>query len=339
MRILLVGGFKWFERMATNCEKALKVLGHEVHGFEYANLSDYSPEFSGGVSSDLIRGFFIVQMNREFLNKVNTIKPDLVLIIKGESILPEALKKIKEADIPVVTWWMDDPLFEWFEDLPVAYENIYNSLRFFDHFFIFDSYHIPRLKRLGARNVHWLPLAVDPNDYHPFALSDTELSYYGSDISFAGSAFRFRGRILINLVDFDLQIWGGNWQNEKLKKLTVKEGILPPEEVVKVYNATKINLNLTHPQSVFGPNLRVFEVLAAGGFLMTEDLADLHKLFKIGKEIVCYKNIEDLKDKIKYYLAHPEKRKAIAEAGHKKVVENHTYLHRMKELLEIVAKR
>jgi len=340
MRILLVGGFNWFEGIALNCENALKKLGHEVCRFEYATLSNYSPRFSFGITSNsMIRDFSVVQMNEGFFSKVEAVKSDLILIIKGETILPEVLLNIKkELNIPIATWWMDDPLFEWHEDLPVARENISNSLKLFDHFFVFDSYHIPRLKRLGIRSVHWLPLAVDPNDYYPLALSDTELSYYGSDVSFAGSAYRSRGRVLIELMDFNLKLWGGNWLNEGLKKVTTKRGeIISTEEACKIYNATKINLSLCHQQSVFGPNLRVFEILAPGGFLITENLADLHKLFKVGEEIVCYDGVEDLKDKIKYYLAHPEERKAIAEAGHRRVIENHTYLHRMKELLNIVS--
>jgi len=336
---MLVGGFDCYERIALNCEKALKILGYDVYRFDYVNLSDYSSKFSFGISSNLIRDAFIVRMNEEFFSKATTVRLDLILIIKGEIILPESLLYIKrELDVPIVTWWMDDPLFEWHEDLPVPRENIHNSLKLFDHFFVFDSYHIPRLNRLGARNVYWLPLAADPDEYSHLPLSNTELSYYGSDVSFVGSAFRFRGKILVELVDdFNLKLWGGRWLNEKLKKVAVNENILPPGEVSKVCNASKINLSLCHYQSVFGPNLRVFEVLASGGFLIAENLADLHKLFKVGEEMVCYESsIYDLKDKIKYYLDYPEEQKAIAEAGHKRVIENHTYLHRMKELLRIV---
>jgi len=329
MNVFLVGRFNWFGNWAKNCEKALKSLGHNVFLFDYRSLETAPPP-------SLIKPSFPLYMNQELVNSVFNFKPDLILILKGETIFPETLAKIKELlDVPIATWWLDDPLFEWREDLPVVRGNIIQALSYFDYFFVFDSYHIPRLKRLGTRNAYWLPTASF-DDYHPLTLSDDELSYYESDVSFVGTAYRCRGRILIELTNFNLKLWGGKWINTKLSKITAKEDILHPWEAAKVYNATKINLTLCHHQSVFGPNLRTFEILASGGFLITENLTDLYKLFKVGEEIVCYENIDDLKDKIEYYLAHPNERNAITEAGYKKVIENHTYFHRMQKILDIV---
>jgi spore maturation protein CgeB len=60
------------------------------------------------------------------------------------------------------------------------------------------------------------------------------------------------------------------------------------------------------------------------------------KLFDIGKEIVVYTSIEDLDNKVKYYLENEDERNMIAESGHQRVKRDHTYLERAKKLIEII---
>ena len=69
-----------------------------------------------------------------------------------------------------------------------------------------------------------------------------------------------------------------------------------------------------------------------GGFLITEYNPDLKEYFIFGQEIETYKSNKDLAEKIKYYLANSDKRKRIAEAGHKKALKCHTYTRRFKVL-------
>lgn len=80
---------------------------------------------------------------------------------------------------------------------------------------------------------------------------------------------------------------------------------------------------------------RTFEVPACGGFLMTgvsDD--DLGEYFNLGKEVVVFKNTEDLVAKSKYYLEHEDERAAIAKAGYERTVQEHTYVHRFKKIFE-----
>lgn len=100
-----------------------------------------------------------------------------------------------------------------------------------------------------------------------------------------------------------------------------------------IYKHAVINLNITRPQIKTGINQRLFDVPAAGGFLITDYRDDVEKFFEPGKEIVCYKNIDELKGYIKYYLAHPAERAEIVCAAREKVVQNHTYEVRMQEFI------
>lgn len=105
----------------------------------------------------------------------------------------------------------------------------------------------------------------------------------------------------------------------------------------KVFYMSKINLNFTIPNIKSGIPLRVWDVLGAGGFLMTNYQAELPYYFKEGEDLVCFDGVEDLCEKAAYYLAHEEERRSIAENGCRKVREHHNYIERIRTMLQIVA--
>lgn len=107
-------------------------------------------------------------------------------------------------------------------------------------------------------------------------------------------------------------------------------------ELPKVFHSSKINLNFTIPNIKSGIPLRVWDVLGAGGFLLTNYQAELPYYFKEGEDLVCFDGMEDLKEKAAYYLEHEEERKAIAASGYQKVKERHTYVYRIREMLKII---
>ena len=107
-------------------------------------------------------------------------------------------------------------------------------------------------------------------------------------------------------------------------------------EMPKVFRESKINLNFTIPNIKSGIPLRIWDVLGAKGFLLTNYQAEIPLYFKEGEDLVCFDGIEDLKEKTAYYLAHEEERKQIAENGYQKVKKYHAYIGRITEILRIV---
>lgn len=83
-------------------------------------------------------------------------------------------------------------------------------------------------------------------------------------------------------------------------------------------------------------NARLYEATGSGALLITDQKSNLGELFEIEKEVVAYHDAEDLIRKIKYYLGHEEERAAIAGAGQKRTLADHTYFRRMQELEQIV---
>ena len=92
-----------------------------------------------------------------------------------------------------------------------------------------------------------------------------------------------------------------------------------------------INLNFCTSN---GASDRVYKILAAGGFLLTEDWHGREELFKDGKDLIIFKNMQDLKQKIDFFIKRPEDRKRVANSG-LETVQNYTRLNWAKRIIEL----
>jgi hypothetical protein len=87
------------------------------------------------------------------------------------------------------------------------------------------------------------------------------------------------------------------------------------------------------PEIAISNSVRDFKVMGAGGFLLTEYTKDLEELYDIGNECETYTTIKECDEKIKYYLSHEQERLTIAENGYNITHKNHTYINRMKSVI------
>lgn len=107
------------------------------------------------------------------------------------------------------------------------------------------------------------------------------------------------------------------------------------EEIYKIYRLTKVNLNISLKEITSGIPLRVFDIMGAGGFLLTNWQPEIAENFVDGKELVMYESVEDAVSKADYYLKHEEERNEIAKAG-RKAVERFSLQHQLMRIFEIV---
>lgn len=107
-------------------------------------------------------------------------------------------------------------------------------------------------------------------------------------------------------------------------------------DMPKVFRCSKINLNLTSKSIKTGVPLRIFDIMGAGGFLLTNYQQELPEYFTIGQDLDVYENEEDLIEKIHYYLEHEEERMQIAGNGQKKVRECYTWKQRVEDIMAIM---
>ena len=107
-------------------------------------------------------------------------------------------------------------------------------------------------------------------------------------------------------------------------------------EMPKVFHAAKINLNFTISNIKSGIPLRIWDVLGSGGFLLTNYQAEIPCYFTEGEDLVCFDGVDDMRQKVAYYLEHEQERRKIAENGYNKVKQKHTYVNRLRTMFDIV---
>jgi spore maturation protein CgeB len=83
-------------------------------------------------------------------------------------------------------------------------------------------------------------------------------------------------------------------------------------------------------------NMRMFEATGMGACLLTDNKRNLRDLFEPGVEVVTYENIDDAIEKVEYLLAHDREREAIAKAGQRRTLQDHSFEKRVQTLAGII---
>jgi spore maturation protein CgeB len=106
------------------------------------------------------------------------------------------------------------------------------------------------------------------------------------------------------------------------------------EDLPRFYPCSAINFNCTSKQMKGAVNQRVFDVPAAGAFLITDWREQISALFEPGKEVICYRHPEEAEDLIRFYLASPKQRIKVSTAARRRVLAEHSYEHRVRSLVQ-----
>jgi len=325
---------------------ALKKLGHELE----ICIIDTEKEISPLTHYLKIRQVKKIQAyitkkvedayNKKILMVVDRFKPDLFFSLNCHSLYPETLKRIRQVHkVCTVSLVADNPFdssrFKYFP---------YN-LEHYEFLFLGDRIWEQNIRNLAPNSkcFHFVG-AYDPNFFKPVNVDKNDLEKYGGNLAFAGTAYGekaegiYRSGILAQVADFGLKIWGDNAWDKTFKYYPVIKHAfqgrrLDFTELNKMYQITKINLNIPNPQCFTSFQQRTFEISAAKGFQIVDYREDIEKYFN-EDEMVTFKNIKELREKINYFLKNPGKRDSFIEKAYKKVKNVHTYENRMKEILE-----
>lgn len=107
-------------------------------------------------------------------------------------------------------------------------------------------------------------------------------------------------------------------------------------EMPKIFHLSKINLNFTSKPIRTGLPLRIWDILGAGGFVLTNYQSEIPEYFEIGKDLEVFSSQEELLQKIDYYLKHEEERQQIAKNGYRKAKEKYSLELRVKQMLDCI---
>jgi len=327
--------------VAGYCASALRNLGHTV---EYVDNSVFGDAWlsidritNNKRYQTILKDKFFDFASESVMARIVPFRPDIVLVLAQAPLRSLSLGTLREQGIATAFWFVED--FR----LMGYWKRVADK---FDYFFaIQEGGFLDMLREAGAPRPAFLPMAASPEIHRKMVLDAKDLAEFGSDVSFVGAGYYNRRQLFKGLVDLDFRIWGNDWEKSpELWPFLQREGArVSTEDSVKVFNASRININLhssschegVNPNGDF-VNPRTFEIAACGAFQLVDPRSGLSDFFRIGEEIVCFESLTDLRSKISRYMKDPEERKAIAERGMLRVQMEHTYERRMEEMISFI---
>lgn len=320
---------------------ALTALGQRVRGIDMSGFNK-SYELVDSLIFDssrrnLARQTYVETLSSMLLESFAEKPIDILICMAQAPISPRALQELRRQGVVTVLWFVEDYLrFTYWKEMAKYYDFVFT---------IQKGDCIEAIRAAGAGSVHYLPTACDPRFHIPMNLSEEDREKWGSPISFVGAGYHNRQQAFASLAHYPFKIWGSEWPACKPFDRMVQEASrrISPEEYIKIFNASDINLNLHSSSERDGVdptgdflNPRTFELASCEAFQLVDERALLAEAFVAGEEVVTFNSVADLKDKIDYYSSRPEERRRIARKGRERVLRDHTYEKRMEEMLSVV---
>ncbi|RYE06682.1 MAG: hypothetical protein EOP51_34330, partial [Sphingobacteriales bacterium] len=245
----------------------------------------------------------------------------------GHNVQADSLEKIRAKGITTICWWLNDPFDLGYKHVPV---------HLYDHLFTNSSGTHAVYKHYRANAVHYLPVGVDTETHKP--MPGLEKKY---DIVFAGDWHQIREKVITELVKKHNIALIGPWKRKiakdsPLHPFFIRQGYFTPAEMAELFNQSKIvfNLHTWYGRWNYGVNPRLFEASGCGAFQISDNKLEIKDLYTPGKEIITYDKIEEISPLFTHYLAQPALREEIGANAVQRTLAEHTYTHRMQQLMD-----
>lgn len=308
-----------------NFYDSLVGMGHEVEYFDFLTLHQ---EFGRDGMSRLLE------------QRVKEVRPDLMFtFLYKDEFDPAVIRRITaQGRTTTFNWFADD---HWrFDDFSRLWAPCFTYVSTTDA----DS--LPKYRAIGYERVLLTQWGANPRFY---VRKDVPPRY---DVSFVGQSYGDRPEVVRQLHAAAIAAyvrgtgWKSRWWHRHARRLHLMSAgrlqqiagstRISQEEMIELFNVSRINLNLS-ASSQSGANQikgRNFEIPACGGFQLSGVASRLEDFFVPDREVVTYGTTREMIEKIRFYLAHEDERRNIAEAGYARVLRDHTYERRLRDLFQ-----
>ena len=322
---ILIPNYCTPDSFEENVSVTLKMMGHEVVTMGAISINKKSSPF-----------FRLLRDARTKLLKSNTdqekwlvrnlkiTKPDLVICLT-QVLAEEVLHEARQLGAKTVSWWGDTAANMSGKGL---------CHKEWDLIFIKDHYAAFKLRTLDLPAVQ-LYEAMNPMWHKPIAEQSN------NQVVLAGSFYDYRHYLTTKLLDKKIEVglYGArlpHWANPEIKARHTGKFITKDEKSI-IFGSAKAVLNSTGMSEFSSVNCRAFEIAGTGGLQVMEYRPSIEDCFEIGKEILVYKNLDELFEILERAGRYPAEMKNIRAAAAKRALHEHTYEHRLKVIFKTVA--
>lgn len=344
MKILVVGDGHSKIHEAPVAEAFCK-LGKEVNVFYWSKYF---------VSSNMIRYLWLRAQNKFIwgprIKKINhdlftlalSVQPDFIFIYRGTHIKPSTIRKLKTKmpQCKVIGYNNDDPFAPGRSVLLWRY--FIAGISEYDLILAYRNHNLEDFRKAGAKRVELLRSWFIPELNHPVDLSSQEKKIYACDVVFVGHYEADQRVALLESIvrrGWRLRLFGPDWYPEVIRKsdelmIQISVRSVLGEDYNKALCGSRLALCFLSKLNRDTYTRRCFEIPATKTLMLSEYTDDLAVLFREGQEADFFRSEEEMLAKIEYYLTNETRRKAVAEAGFRRVYQDgHDVVSRMRQVL------
>jgi spore maturation protein CgeB len=325
--------------MTGYVNRALAVLGQRGREMDMSCFVGAYHGFADLLKDKLrqavIQNQYIETLSQAVVESVREKPVDILFCMAQAPISGKALDELRKMGVITVLWFVEDYLrFTYWKGMAQFYDFVFTIQR---------GECLEVIRKAGAGQVQYVPVGCDPAIHRPVELTAEERARWGAPISFVGAGYHNRQQLFASLADMPFKIWGTEWPDcRPFDRMVQEHGRrLTPEEYNKIFSSTDINLNLHSSTEKDGVdpagdfvNPRTFELAAAGAFQLVDHRSLLGEVFTPEKEVAVFHSGRELKDRIEYFTNRPDERHELAQRARERAQKEHTYAHRMRQMLE-----
>lgn len=317
MNILVVGKF-YVEGFALHIAETLEAMGHQTRRFEPGFASNRIGGWLGQRFDQVAGTVYAASDNLPTMRaqrmralwRVGAAASIDLVIVCHDFLWPTEVAELKRRTDAAVALWFPDALVN------IGRGFFMNAA--YDAVFFKDPYLVQRLEGILETPVYYLPECFNPERHWLPEEKLPDDPTFRCDIAVAGNSHSYRVAFFKHLAEFNVKQWGNHpplWLPSGPVAAMHQGGQALNHEKVRAFRGAKVVVNNLHYGEVLGVNARTFEAAGAGAFQMVDWRPGLGQLFEDGKELIAFRCMQDLKDKLHYWLPRKSDRRAIGQGN------------------------
>ena len=309
--------------------ESLSQLGYRMHAFDFESLERRSrlERVAGRVRGDAFSPAARRLFSRGFIAQVRATSPDIVWVEKAVLLEPEAIREARRI-VPnaIFIGYQTDNPFSVRSSEASLWRSFVACIPEYNVHFVFRPNEVDNYIAHGARAVHITRHHYYPGLHTPPTAADEPLEYQ-HDVLFVGTAIDRRVASIARLMaerTIRVDVYGGLWNRHWLyyRHRDRFHGHIHEYGYAKLVAGSKICLGYVSASNLDQYTGRSVEIPACGGFFLGERTPAHEQLYVEGHEAEFFGSDEECIDKIRYYLAHDERRTEISRAGHRRCTQS-----------------
>jgi spore maturation protein CgeB len=305
---------------------ALRRLGHRVEHMDMRQLLPKTPwvdRITWHLGGNLLSPWLMGGLSR----KLAGCQFDVCYVDGGEWVTPRVISLLRRHAAKVINYSIDDPLGP--RD-GARFKAFRQSLPHYDLIAVVRQENVTEAQALGAKNVIRVYRSADELSHAPRSLSVEDHQAWDCDVLFLGTWFPERGPFMLDLIrrGVPLTIRGSNWHKapdwSQLKNHWKGDSI-GGDDYAKAIQCAKVNLGLLSKENRDLHTTRSLEIPALASLMCAERTSEHLAMYAEGQEALFWKDAEECAAMCRFALADDQRRQAIADAGHQRVIKNGHY--------------